>query len=337
MIIQPPADSPPAGTGSSIASTRLFDLLVEHQARPFTVIRPTGNAGDVLIWVGAEKLMRLAGIRFEVVSVADVDTGRIPPENVVYIHGGGVFVPFWSNTPTIAMAEVAKTHRGHLIFGPSSCIDDPAYLRLRLHDALKDSVCESVTLFWRDKTSLAIAAHHTPDHVQQLLDHDTALNLSRSDLWEGDLPGRYRLFAIRRDAESSAQPVKSPFAFCIDPVPDSMGFEHWMRLHANASELVTNRLHSSICGSILGIPTTLLPNSYHKNSALWEFSLKSRGVVWSDHVPNEPFDSVFELTEPVLGLMRTPTARRIVKFLHGASHARLFRDSNGPPRGVYPE
>lgn len=337
MATDSPTGEASVDPGSHIVSTRLFELFREHRSRPFLVVRPTGNAGDSLIWMGAEKLLRIAGVTFEIVSVTDLEPDAIPPDHVVYIHGGGAFVPFWSNTPTIAMAEIAKVHRGHLIYGPSSCVGDADYLQLRLHDALKDSVCETVTLFFRDRTSQSIAAPYVPDHVRTVLDHDSALNLTRSELWEGERSPRYRFYAIRRDAESSAQPVRNPFAFTADPVPDTTGFEHWLRLHAHAREIVTNRLHSSICGSILGIPTTLLPNSYHKNAALWEFSLKERGVVFADEVPRRPLDGFFSATEPVLGLMRGGTGRRLLRLVHGATRTQLFRSSDGRPRGGHPE
>jgi len=68
----------------------------------------------------------------------------------------------------------------------------------------------------------------------------------------------------------------------IDPTLFCRSFEHWVMIHAEAKHVITNRLHSAIVSCLLGKKVTLLPNSYHKNRAVWEYSLSGLGVNWQE-------------------------------------------------------
>ena len=45
-----------------LASHRILELFHEFRDQPFVFVEPGGNAGDSLIYRGAEKLARAAGI-----------------------------------------------------------------------------------------------------------------------------------------------------------------------------------------------------------------------------------------------------------------------------------
>jgi len=66
-----------------------------------------------------------------------------------------------------------------------------------------------------------------------------------------------------------------------DKSGSSYSFKYRLGFHmANASTIITNRLHSAIIGAILGKNVELFRNSYHKNRSVWEYSLQSKGVKW---------------------------------------------------------
>ena len=92
----------------------------------------------------------------------------------------------------------------------------------------------------------------------------------------------------------------------LDPALYATSFEHWLRLHAGARQIISSRTHSAIAGSILGKPTIMLPGSYHKNRSIWEYVLKDRGVVWGETLepPSFPRRAKSLIRNTVLRLSR---------------------------------
>jgi hypothetical protein len=108
------------------------------------------------------------------------------------------------------------------------------------------------------------------------------------------------LFSIRADPESARASAERPW-WWVDPTTETESFDAWLRLHAAASRITTDRLHSAILGAILGKETYLIPGSYHKNESVWAYSLRSRGVRL---IPAPPIPAVADLMDPVPGLRR---------------------------------
>lgn len=291
-----------------IRSTEVGHLFATYADRPFVFVRPGGNAGDQLIYLGAEKLAREAGVRF---TTADHDAfmaGEVAPATVLYLQGGGGYNPIWSGKPMEALAKAAR-HPGVVIQGPQTFWDDPGFLRERVSDVVRGASCERLVLMARERVSYDLVRETVPDGVEVLLDHDTALNLDASDI--PATPRRlYPFFAIREDKEAKARGAREIAALWGDPVLTARDFEGWVALHAGAERLVTNRLHSSILGAILGIPTTLCPNSYFKNRAVWEHSLRHLGVAWADEVPVSAVGRALHEIGPVRALLGSGYVQR---------------------------
>jgi len=125
-------------------------------------------------------------------------------------------------------------------------------------------------------------------NIKISLDNDTALSLCASDIIETVPSGSYTAYFIREDKESIVNTYGLKPIF-LDPGSLTNNFQEWVKLHANAKKIITNRLHSSILGTILGKKVVLLPNNYHKNRSIWEFSLKNKGVFWRDSLVNNKF------------------------------------------------
>ena len=60
-----------------------------------------------------------------------------------------------------------------------------------------------------------------------------------------------------------------------------------------------------------------LPNSYFKNRAVWERSLKDRGVRWADHVEVDAASKLVHQIGPARRLMQRSRVQRLVQRLHG--------------------
>jgi exopolysaccharide biosynthesis predicted pyruvyltransferase EpsI len=303
----------------AVASRELWHLFRLYQDRPFVFVRPGGNAGDELIYLGAEKLAKLAGIDLCNMPIDDFLTSKPGRDSVIYIHGGGGYNPFWSGKVMLAL-ERAVGHRGVVIQGPQTYWNDLQFLRERVVKPLATIRCERLVMMAREGVSYRTMEEVLPAGVELLLDHDTALNLQDADLepfFPRHKPG-YRYYAIRGDKEAKDIFPREYFSIWFDPVsPRTRRFDRWIRLHAGARELITNRLHSAICGSILGTPTTLLSNSYFKNRAVWEHSLASRGVHWADRLDASTPSRWVAGFGPSRWVMGQPRVQRLVQRAHG--------------------
>ncbi len=169
-------------------------------------------------------------------------------------------------------------------------------------------------MFTRDHTSYLVLKRCLPSWVELWEDHDTALNLQAQDFDPSHIKQKYSLYAIRVDKEMNSKQKIDMFSSRLDPVRCCRSFEEWFLLHARAKDIVTDRLHSSILGSILGKRTTLMPNSYHKNRSVWEFSLESRGVHWRESLPVNPLNKWFSDQSLIRRQRFSPFAERLIKF-----------------------
>jgi exopolysaccharide biosynthesis predicted pyruvyltransferase EpsI len=271
-------------TTTGIVSQKLFELFRKINDRRIFFIEPGGNFGDHLIYKGAYKLAAVAGLQYTVLSFAEFEQRKFTADDTLYIHGGGGFVPWWSGKPMKMLKKLSAEFQGTLIVGPTTFSQDADYIRGVLKDCLGSHRFKELFMFTREEVSYGILKEHLTSPAQIFCDHDTALNLIKSDLVKDqDPPKRYTIYAIRQDKE---RPEGQGYNYLswLDPIDVSSTFEEWLMFHRRARTIVTNRTHSTIVGTILGIPTIMLPNSYHKNRSVWEFSLRQRGVEWRDHI-----------------------------------------------------
>lgn len=266
-------------------------IFRRYAHRPFLLVKPGGNWGDDLIYWGARALADRTSIKWREIDVADLPACPIDASAVVYIHGGGGFNPFSSGRVAKAFGHAISHHQGVVIQGPQTFVTEPDQLVSMMTGIFDRRTAEELIVFVREEASLEAVRPLFPDDVSIGLNEDTAFFISRSDVERrvGKTRQRYALMAVRQDTEGNDQePPRLRQAVTVDPAYFATTFDHWLRLHAAATEIVTNRTHSSILGAILGIPTTLYAGRYHKNRSIWEYSLQRRGVSWLDDARLEP-------------------------------------------------
>lgn len=298
-------------TRSSTTSLSLRRCFEQFQDRPFVLVRPGGNYGDSLIYQGAEHLADDVGLSWSSLESDEFFERSFGDDAVIYLHGGGGFNPFYAGRPLRMLAHALERHDGPVIQGPQTFDVSEDYLAQVRKELASIASEQPAFLYVRERTSYDALKDHLPSPLTLGLDHDTALYLQRSDVLR-EAPRsffRYTLHAIREDKEQRDTPFSpSGSGVQLDPAHYARSYDHWIRLHANSRTIVTNRTHSAILGSILQIPTTLLPNAYHKNRSVWEYSLESRGVEWSEWpTPSEESRGI------PLDLKRLPGGKRIAQ------------------------
>jgi exopolysaccharide biosynthesis predicted pyruvyltransferase EpsI len=298
---------------AGVVSHKLLELFQRFNDRRIFFIEPGGNFGDHLIYKGAYKLAAVAGLQYTVLSFEEFQEKKFDPSDTLYIHGGGGFVPWWSGKPMKMLKKLSQEFRGTLIVGPTTFSQDTEYIRGVLKDCLGSHRFKDLFMFTRENVSYGILKEQLSCPAHILCDHDTALNLVKSDLvHDEDPPKRYTIHAIRQDKERPAGQGYNYLSW-LDPIDVSSSFEEWLLFHRRAKTIITNRTHSTILGTVLGIPTVMLPNSYHKNRSVWEFSLRERGVEWRDRIDCGPINRWIENNESV---KRRFTSRRYRKLLN---------------------
>lgn len=265
-------------------SKELFKLFKSYKSKRFVLVEMAGNYGDYLIYKGAYKLADMAGLTYEQTTFENFMITYYTPDTVIYIHGGGGVNSFWSGKPITLLKKALSTHRGTVILGPQTFETEEYFLDQFNNKVLGDVVSEKIFIFCRELVSYDCLKQKLPENIELMIDHDTALNLTKDDFELLDMRSEYDLYSIRSDKELHPEQDYNFLSKWIDAITYSRNFDEWVSLHAGARKIVTNRLHSAVLGSILQIPTTLLPNSYHKNRAVWEFSLRPRQVRWNERL-----------------------------------------------------
>lgn len=288
----------------------LADALRQFDGREILFVEPGGNWGDYLIYLGATTLARRLGLRWTRLTYAEFIARSPERDRPVYIHGGGGFNLFCSGKAPSAFLFAVSRYRGPVILGPTTVDDADGFVESTLLPGLRQRIASDVVMFVRERTSFSALAGRLPDDIALHLDHDTAFQLTLEDTLNGRPQGsRYELLALREDNEAPAQTLDGRYAGVrLDPAYYARSFDHWIRIHALASRIITNRTHSSIVGALLGKPTTLLGGSYHKNRSLWEYSLKPRGVGWLD-----PGDDPANGHREADSWQELPVIRRVVR------------------------
>lgn len=307
-------------------SVPLRKRFEQFQERAFLLVRPGGNYGDSLIYQGAEHLADEIGCTWKSLTADEFLGASIGDEHVIYLHGGGGFNPFYAGLPLRVLKHALQHHDGPIIQGPQTFDVSNDYLVHVRNELMSVSPEGPAFLYVRERTSHEALADLVPPTITLGLDHDTAFHVERTDVLRSEPRSynRYTLHAIRQDKEKQDTPFDINTSVQLDPAQYARSYDHWIRLHATSREIVTNRTHSAILGAILEIPTTLLPNAYHKNRSVWEYSLKSHGVAWSEWP--EPLESGRQTTFNLLqgvelpGLVRIAQStklRRLRLFLKG--------------------
>ena len=302
---------------STTRSKQIASVFHRYAGKEFIFVEPGGNFGDRLIFKGAEKIARQLGISFTAVNYEEFNPKNCNPEQVIYIHGSGGYNPWWSGRPVKAFRKAVMEHKGVTILGPTTFDTDRVFLDKNLTGFLHKDRNQRVIVAAREWVSFQALKAMLPDWVEIIHDHDTSLNLDKSDIYTVNPESQYTFYAIRDDIERIPLDHRAFFNVWLDPVRHAKDLDSWIYIHARANRIITNRLHSAILGSILGNETTLLPNNYHKNRAVWEYSLQDSGVSWSDDLPGYESDILLDNNRLLKKILGNRWVQRVVRKFHG--------------------
>lgn len=270
----------------------LRDVFEQFRDRRFIFVEPGGNHGDYLIYAGAKKLANEVGVEYRSFFfgyqtspalfldriIAEIDMSQ---SDIIYLHGSGGFNSMFQWSPRLLKILRTMFPKNLIIVGPSSATLEPRYLRQFLPQDRK------IIFFAREFITYKFMKRF---YSKVYVDHDTAFHLTKNcaefkSFYMGlPIKNNHKLLILRQDPEAVPLPKvikRENFGIVCDPIDSKR--EEWLKLHLWASKITSNRVHSATFGAIAGKEVELFANSYHKNRAIWEFSLRKLGVKWIPH------------------------------------------------------
>lgn len=226
-------------------------------------LRFPGNYGDALIWHGTKVALTRASIKYRTIGCGDT-----PGADVLIVDGGGNLIDLYTdvsdflNKYGMRYSEVVVLP--HTVTGASPL----ASLR---------RLGRKLTVFCRERVSWLNVFMSAPD-ARCYLWHDCAFYLELQRSCSARLR-QSRLSAFRTDIETTGitYPIGnrdlSREGYALSPIEPLLDF---LSQH---STIATDRLHVAIAASLIGCDVELYGNSYYKNRAVFEYSLKGRANV----------------------------------------------------------
>ncbi|MCR6476972.1 polysaccharide pyruvyl transferase family protein [Variovorax sp. ZS18.2.2] len=246
-----------------------------------------GNGGDSLIAAATLQAFARAGIAYSVIGL-DADVAG----EVVFLGGGGNLIPLYDNIQTAY--ETFLGHARRIVLLPHT---------VRGNEELLGRLDDSCTLFVRDVSSHAHIRRVNPS-LDVRLTHDMAFHLDANEFLDTETlrgPGLELLKSkmtgvgisvealktwpsvdmLRLDREStvgvpvSDVDISDLFMLGVGPRDAPLAAWCFLKAIAQARHINTDRLHVAIGSALLDVPCTLRDNSYGKNSAVFQHSLKA--------------------------------------------------------------
>jgi len=233
----------------------LRKYLNKYKNTKVDFFRFPGNYGDSLIWHGTRILLSSLNISEHCVNISS------PKYNdVLFIDGGGNFIDYYSDVRDFLIKKPALYDEiiilPHTIFGEKQI-------------KVLNNILSNLTVFCREKISAKFLEDRLT-HGEVYLWHDCAfynkffpvssgegvLNVFRSDK-ESIL---CILSESNNDISYNGYATKS-----LSKLIDTL---------QKYDQINTDRLHIAIGATLLGKQVKLFPNSYYKNKAVFDYSLK---------------------------------------------------------------
>ena len=252
-----------------------------------------GNFGDALICAAAIQGLEKAGINYSVFSSITAHDARF-----VYVYcGGGNLVPYYNNCASV-LRDLSSVG-AEVIVLPHSCYGPAAAEVISTYKG-------KLTVWARERVSLEFLLS-VPGNFSYGLEHDLALNLDITDkrlhqfLMFDKLAGlagigASELLAFRGDCEAISNrnvnwdlnidisnnlgyvsKTDLGFGATFLDVNSLFNSVSWLLAYIRLFGIVrTDRLHVAIGALLLRKKVVLTDNSYGKNKAIYEYSLRER-------------------------------------------------------------
>ena len=241
-----PGTAPPVRRHHLLAPAAFADVCTPLVGSRVGYVRPVGNVGDDLIELAMTQLLAAYGIRWRLVTAAEL-AGPVANIDMLVFGGGG---------------NMGTRYRGNYdLRGRALATGLPLVILPQSFTSPEDRGFHRV--YVRERGSLRL-------HPAGILAPDLALGLA----WAAPArPDRDLGVFVRRDQERGG---RKPLV-ARDPVRMARTPAAYLALAARHRRIVTDRLHFAVAGLHAGRDVTLVANDYHKNRSMHETWLAACG------------------------------------------------------------
>lgn len=257
-----------------IEQEHVLDLVARLGS--FRYLTWPGNLGDALIRFSTQRAFRDSAL----------DSNGADRSDAIVFSGGGNLIPLYNSR---RLLDEAADQR-HVLVLPHTMRGVAALFRDRPHLRAIARERES----WQHLVDGGVPANRV------LLSHDAAFWLEpwvKAQAWRSSTG---TLMAFREDAESTGRfsefadvnfdISQSSVSTWTDPDETSRAATMFLEFLSRFDTIVTDRLHVAIGAALLGRECLLFANSYGKNRAIYEMSLRDRfeSVRWCNSLDEIP-------------------------------------------------
>ena len=234
----------------------LKKFLEKYRDTKVDFYRFPGNYGDSLIWHGTKIVLNELNISENYVEIYSPKIN-----DVLFIDGGGNFVDYYSDVRDFLTKN--RDFYKEIVILPHTIFGDEQINTL-------NNLSGNITVFCREKVSYNFVKEKLLKGNVYLW-HDCAFY----NAFPKSPDGIGALNTFRKDKESIFNNVPNAnndlsyngyATKPLDELIDSL---------KQYEEINTDRLHIAICATLLGKKVNLFPNSYYKNEAVFDYSLRN--------------------------------------------------------------
>ena len=253
----------------------LMDFLSNLKGQKIKYVANPGNAGDSLIAKGTLCVFRQLNLDFKICHINNQFFG----DTIIY-GGGGNLIDKYNDLRNFLW----RNHEHNKIIVLPHTISHCDYLL--------QTINQNIYLFAREKVSHEYIKSNMKHTENAFLSDDMAFFIEDLDLHINNSHiGECNAFRLDEEKTDIKIPADNK-DISIDLIHKENTFnENHINISSNNlfsylckfKTINTNRLHVGIAGALLGRQVNLYPNSYYKNKAVFDFSIK-------DKFPNVKFE-----------------------------------------------
>ncbi len=233
----------------------LKDFLKIYENKSVDFFRFPGNYGDSLIWHGTKALLSSLNILEQYVDISS------PKHNdVLFIDGGGNLVDYYSDVKDFLIKKPSLYDEiiilPHTIFGKRQI-------------EVLSNISSKLTVFCREKVSAKFLEN----------------GLTRGDIYLWHDCAFYNTFSLTHSGRGIFNAFRLDNESILRILPESNNdisyngyatkpLNELINILQKYEQVNTDRLHIAIGATLLGKCVRLFPNSYYKNKAVFDYSLK---------------------------------------------------------------
>ena len=252
-------------------NNNIITFLKNYSNKKIIYIPNPGNAGDSLIVLGTFTLFNKLNLNYEIGNI-----NKIYNNKILFYAGGGNLVGLYKSCKNFILKNQEKNK---IIVLPHTINNE---------DKLLQNLNKNVILICREKYSYNYVKKKIKNKNNIFVCEDMAFHIDVQYLKKFQKKGKGTCNCFRLDGERTS--IKIPInnndisqtlregisnnTSNLNVIQDTCNkvFSYL----SNYNEINTNRLHVAVAGILLNKKVNLYPNSYWKNKAIYEYSIKEK-------------------------------------------------------------